>query len=59
MEEYPDIPDTLDLSLDNIETHNFTLTNEEVLKWRQFLLANGCDYRLKIIHIWKNRWVVL
>ena len=47
MEEYPEYADTLDLSLTDIKTHDFTLTNGEVLKWKQFLLAKGCDYRLK------------
>lgn len=47
LEEYPDIPDTLDLSLEGIETHDFELNKKELLKWRQFLLAKGCDYRLK------------
>lgn len=26
---------------------NFSLTSEDKLKWEQFLLAKGCDYRLK------------
>lgn len=26
---------------------DFSLTSEDKLKWRQFLLAKGCDYRLK------------
>ena len=26
---------------------DFSLTSEDKLKWRQFLLANGCDYMLK------------
>ena len=26
---------------------NFFLTEEDGLKWKQFLLAKGCDYRLK------------
>lgn len=52
MEEYPDIPDTLDLMVpafgqDGITTHDFSLTNEELWKWKQFLLAKGCDERLK------------
>ncbi len=47
MEEYPEYADTLDLSLENIKTHDFMLTNDEILKWKQFLLAKGCDYRLK------------
>ena len=47
MEEYPHIADTLDLDIAEITTHDFSLTNEEELKWKQFLLAKGCDYRLK------------
>ena len=53
MEEYPDIADTLDLEIpsfnnpEGITTHDFELTKEELLKWEQFLLAKGCDYRLK------------
>ena len=47
MEECPEYADTLDLSLNTIETHDFILTDEELLKWKQFLLAKGCDYRLK------------
>lgn len=26
---------------------NFSLTKNDLLKWQQFLLAKGCDYRLK------------
>lgn len=26
---------------------DFSLTSEDKLKWEQFLLAKGCDYRLK------------
>lgn len=26
---------------------DFSLTSEDKLKWSQFLLAKGCDYRLK------------
>lgn len=47
MEEYPEFGDTLDLSLNGIDTHDFVLTSKELLKWKQFLLAKGCDYRLK------------
>ena len=47
MEEYPEYADTLDLSLNTIETRDFILTDKELLKWKQFLLAKGCDYRLK------------
>lgn len=47
IEECPDYADKLDLNLNGIETHDFTLTVEEEWKWKQFLLAKGCDYRLK------------
>lgn len=52
MPEYPDIPDELDLELPSwescgITTHDFTLTDEEGMKWKQYLLAKGCDERLK------------
>lgn len=52
MEEYPDIPDTLDLMVpafgeEGIKTHDFSLTDKELWKWKQFLLAKGCDERLK------------
>lgn len=47
MEEYPEFGDTLDLSLNGIDAHDFVLTSKELLKWKQFLLAKGCDYRLK------------
>lgn len=47
VEEYPDYADTLDLDLTGIESHDFILTEDEELKWKQFLLAKGCDYRLK------------
>ena len=44
---YLDVSDTLDLSLNTIKTHDFILTDGELLKWSQFLLAKGCDHRLK------------
>lgn len=47
MEEYPNFSDTLNLSLNTIKTHDFILTDGELLKWSQFLLAKGCDHRLK------------
>lgn len=47
MEEHPDYADTLYLSLQGMGTHEFMITHEEELKWKQFLLAKGCDYRLK------------
>ena len=47
MEEYPHIPDTLTCTINGIETHDFELTDDEVWKWQQYLLAKGCDERLK------------
>lgn len=52
MDEYPDFPDELKLYLpedetESIQTNDFELSSEELLKWEQFLLAKGCDYRLK------------
>lgn len=52
MDEYPDFPDKLELYLpedesESIQTNDFGLAPEELLKWEQYLLAKGCDYRLK------------
>lgn len=47
MEEHPHIPDTLTCTVDGIETHDFELDDDEILKWKQYLLAKGCDERLK------------
>ena len=47
MEEYPHIADTLNLFPNEITTGDFELTDKEQLKWQQYLLAKGCDYRLK------------
>lgn len=52
MPQYPDLPDKLRLYLpedesESIQTCDFSLTPEELLKWEQYLLAKGCDYRLK------------
>ena len=52
MEEYPDYADEIELTLPGIlrnsmETHDFVISPEETLKWEQYLLAKGCDYRLK------------
>lgn len=43
MEEYPDYADTLDLSPTSMSTHDFTFTDEELWKWRQRMLAEGCN----------------
>ena len=47
-----DIVDELTLSLPDwdspgITTKDFTLTYEETLKWKQFLIAKGCDTLFK------------
>ena len=47
MESCPDIPDTLTLDQAEITTHDFLLTAEENFRWQQYLLAKGCDERLK------------
>lgn len=52
MPQYPDFPDELRLYLpedesESIQACDFSLTPEELLKWEQYLLAKGCDYRLK------------
>ena len=52
MDEYPEYADTLDLTVprgydQGIATHDFSLTDEELWKWKQYLLAKGCDQRLK------------
>ena len=47
MEEYPDIPDTLTMDQTEITTNDFLLTAKENFKWQQYLLAKGCDERLK------------
>ena len=47
MPTYPHIPDTLTCTVDGIETHDFELDDDEILKWQQYLLAKGCDERLK------------
>ena len=52
MDEYPEFADVLDLSIpsgfdDGITTHDFSLTHVEIWKWKQYLLAKGCDSRLK------------
>ena len=52
MDEYPEYADTLDLTVPSgydqgIATHDFSLTDGELWKWKQYLLAKGCDQRLK------------
>lgn len=47
MESCPDIPDNITLDQAEITTHDFILTTEEIFKWQQYLLAKGCDERLK------------
>lgn len=47
MEEEPDFADTIWLYQHEMGTHNFCITYEENLKYKQFLLAKGIDYRLK------------
>lgn len=46
-EKYPDIPDVLYCTVNNIQTCDFELTDGERLKWQQYLLTKGCDERLK------------
>ncbi len=38
--------DEIGLTMENIIV-SFFLTKDDLLKWKQFLLAKGCDYRLK------------
>ena len=40
MEEYPDISDTLTLSIDGIDTNDFD-TEQESFHWQQYLLSKG------------------
>lgn len=47
MEEEPDFADSIWLTPDDMGTHDFTITNEENLKYQKFLLAKGMDIRLK------------
>ncbi len=46
-----EIEDTITLNMPTVYDCglevDFSLTSEDKLKWRQFLLAKGCDYRLK------------
>ena len=41
-----DITDEVELSLQGINV-NFSLDSDDILKYNQFLIAKGCDYRLK------------
>lgn len=41
-----EVTDEITLSMTGMEV-DFSLCAEDKLKWRQFLLAKGCDYRLK------------
>ena len=45
-EELINIVDTVTLSPNDISV-NFALTDEDLLKYRQYLLARGCNYLLK------------
>lgn len=52
MEDCPDYADTIALTIPSgfepgITTHDFVLTDDEIWKWQQYLLAKGCDPRLK------------
>ena len=45
-EENFNVTDEITLTIKKIIV-NFSLTKNDLLKWQQFLLAKGCDYRLK------------
>lgn len=45
-DETTEITDTIELTVDGMNV-DFSLTDENVLKYQQFLLAKGCDERLK------------
>lgn len=52
MEEYPDCADEIVMELPSVHscglsTHDFEIAHEEYWKWQQWLLAKGCDERLK------------
>lgn len=47
MEEEPDFADEIQLDESGISTHDFEITLDEEWKFKQFLLAKGCDERLK------------
>ena len=43
--ENEEITDTVELSEEDISV-DFSLSDEDLFKWQQFLLAKGCDRRL-------------
>lgn len=45
-EENFNVTDEITLTIKEIIV-DFSLTKDDLLKWEQFLLAKGCDYRLK------------
>lgn len=45
--EYSEITDEITLTENSIDEVDFSLAKGDLLKWKQFLLAKGCDYRLK------------
>lgn len=45
-DEDTEITDEITLTESNIIA-DFSLANGDLRKWKQFLLAKGCDYRLK------------
>ena len=48
MEEEPDFADEIEFDANgNMSTHDFMITQDEEFKLKQFLLAKGCDERLK------------
>lgn len=57
MEEEPDFPDTMCLDLQEITTSDF-LTDEESQKWQQYLLAKGCDWRLKDNPYFQEHYII-
>lgn len=46
-EEDSEIVDEITLTENSIDEADFSLVKGDLLKWKQFLLAKGCDYRLK------------
>lgn len=47
IEQYPDFSDTVTMTPNDLDTHDFDLSDEETYKWKQFLLAKGCNILLK------------
>lgn len=45
-DETTEITDVIELTVDGMNV-DFSLTSEDILKYQQFLLAKGCDERLK------------